>query len=286
MKNNKLKKEFQRYFFMVIGCALYAFSLSQFLIPFQIVAGGMSGLATILNFLSPKISVGMFTAILNLPILIIAFKSEGYKFILRCLLTILILSLFTDIIKFPTITQNVLLATLYGGILQGISIGFFCRYSVSSGGTELLGRVISSKFKAFPMVYYIYGMDALIVILSAIVFKTPENVLYAIIIIFISVQLSDRIIIGFQTAKMCMIISEKSEIIGEYLVAHSPRGVTNFNGMGMYTKQPKNLLITVVKRNQVGKLKEWVSYLDPYAFVIVSNTTEVLGNGFKTINEK
>ena len=177
MKKIINNREFKRYFFMVISSFLYALSLSQFFAPNNIVAGGLSGLAIVLNYLMPFITVGTFNLLVNVPVLLLGFKVEGWKFILRCLLTIGLISIFTDITGVITpITDDKILATLYGGILQGISIGMFCKYSVSSGGTELLGRVIYKKLKSFPITYFIYALDALVVLISVIVFKQPENI--------------------------------------------------------------------------------------------------------------
>ena len=286
MKAN-VKKEVTRYIYMLISSFLYAISLSLFFVPAKIVAGGVSGLSIIMNYLFPLITVGTFNIMFNLPILLGGLKSEGWKFILRCLLTVTCISVFTDLTAYlPPITDDRLLCALYGGAIQGIAIGLFCKYSVSSGGTELLGRMIFRKIKIMPMVYFIYIVDAFIIILSAIVYKSPENLLYAMIVIIISAYLSDRIVVGFQTAKMVYIITDKADIIGDFLVKNSPRGVSNFTGQGVYSKKTKNMLITVIKRNQLIKLKEWVSALDENAFVIVSDTTEVLGNGFKGIKEQ
>ena len=137
----------------------------------------------------------------------------------------------------------------------------------------------------FPLIYFIYTLDAIIVLTSVIVFKAPVNILYALVIIYISITLSDKIIVGLQTSKMCYIITDKADIIGDFLIKNSPRGVTNFTGEGVYSKKTKNMLMTVIKRNQLIKLKEWIYALDPNAFVIVSDTTEVLGNGFKGLDE-
>ena len=286
MKTN-VKKEITRYIYMIISSFIYALSLSLFFVPAKIVAGGVSGFSIILNYLFPILTVGTFNALINLPILLFGLKSEGWKFILRCLLTVACISVFTDLTAFlPPITDDRLLCALYGGAIQGIAIGLFCKYSVSSGGTELLGRMIYKKIKLMPMVYYIYIVDAFIIVFSAIVYKSPENLLYALIVIFISAYLSDRIVVGFETAKMVYIITDKADEIGDFLVKNSPRGVSNFTGQGVYSKKTKNMLITVVKKNQLIKLKEWVSALDENAFVIVSDTTEVLGKGFKGIKEE
>ncbi len=289
--NPKIKKEIIRYSMMVLACVIYALGFCFFIEPNNIVAGAMSGLAQVVNHFIPQIQVGIWLLILNTPIIIISFFQEGFKFTINCLITIATLSLITTgldlIIEHYNLYLNVdiLTACIFGAVLQGISIGIYCKYRVSSGGTELIGRFIyewTNKKFSIPLMNGI--CDGVIVLAGVITFRNPTNFLYALIIIFIVTKVSDTILVGLNKSKICYIITEKGEDIGHFLVNNSPRGVTLLKGKGMYTDKEKMILLTVVKKTQITQLKEWVKELDPNAFMIVGETNEVLGNGFKQLN--
>jgi uncharacterized membrane-anchored protein YitT (DUF2179 family) len=256
----------------------------MFLIPNKIVGGGVSGAASLIEIVT-TLPAGLFIVIINIPILIFGFKLMGWKFILRCFITTATLGLATEILSFFTvaITENALLATGYGGILQGVSVGLFIKYETSSGGTELLGRLTHHVIPYGSIATHVAVIDALVVIMGAIVLQNPENILYALILIFISAKVSDMIIVGLSKAKMCYIITTKAEEISDFLIANSPRGVTLVNGEGMFSKTPRGVLMTCIKSNQVSHLKASIHKLDENAFVIVTDANEVYGKGFKNI---
>lgn len=291
-KSNKTKKifltEFKRYLFMIIGCFSYSLSLRSFLIPNEIVGGGVSGAASLIEMVTNGvIPAGVCIVVINVPILILGFKLMGWKFILNCFITTAslggtteLLALFGDQLVF---CNDKILAGLYGGILQGIGIGLFIKFEMSSGGTELLGRLTHHVVPFGSIATHVALFDGLVVILGAVVLKNPANVLYALILIFVSAKLSDMVVYGFTKAKMCYVITEKAEEISAFLISHSPRGVTLVNGEGMYSKTPKGVLLTCVKNNQVVALKNAIKQLDENAFVIVCDANEVYGKGFKHI---
>lgn len=285
-ENKKLALDIiKRYLFMILGCISYALSLRIFLIPNSIVGGGVSGAASLIEILT-KIPAGYFILAINIPILIMGFKLMGWRFILRCLITTATLSLFTNLFGLELfdflhgLTDNALLASLYGGILQGIGIGLFIRYEMSSGGTELLGRITNRIIPVFSIATHVAFFDGLVVVIGAIVLKNPENVLYALILIFVSAKVSDILVIGLNKAKLCYVITDKAEEIGEFLIHHSPRGVTLLRGEGMFSKKDKGVLLTCVKNHQIQSLKSAVKSIDEHAFVIVGEATEVYGKGF------
>ncbi|MEG1631623.1 MAG: YitT family protein [Hydrogenoanaerobacterium sp.] len=284
--SEKTKYEVKRYFFMVVGSFSYALALNLFLAPNNIVAGGVSGLSILLN-ITTGIGVGFFSILLNIPILLLGLRSQGKKFILRCFLTTLVLGFFTDLLAFlPAITQNTVIAALYGGVFQGLAIGLFCRFNVSSGGTELLARVILPWLPGISLGNTIAVLDGIIVLLGSFILKNPENVLMALIVIFASAKVSDLIITGLDYAKMCYIITDKPDEVSQMLMAKSPRGITKLEGVGMYTKAEHHVLLTVIKRQQLNQLRRVLEQIDPQAFLIVSETTEVVGYGWKPLIDK
>lgn len=280
-----VKDSVKRYLFMIIGCISYALSLRIFLIPNRIVGGGVSGAASLIEILT-QIPAGYFILAINVPILIAGFKLMGWRFIVRCLITTAALSGFTNLLGLPVfdflqdITHDPVLAALYGGILQGVGIGFFIRFEMSSGGTELLGRITHSVLPVFSIATHVAVFDGLVVIIGAVVLKNPENVLYALILIFVSAKVSDIIVLGLNKAKLCYVITEKPLEISEFLIHHSPRGITLLKGEGMYSKTEKDVLLTCVKNHQITQLKSVVKSIDEHAFVIVTEATEVYGKGF------
>ena len=283
---NKILQEISGYLWMLLGCVAYGSSTSLFLARNEIIAGGASGLAVLINYLNPAWTVGIVLMCINVPILLLGIKYQGWKFILRCLLTVATLSLVTDLLaKAPLMTEDTVLASLYGGICQGIGIGLFVRYQFSSGGTELLGRIMARFIKGFNIPVCVGILDAAIVIVGAVVTKNPSNLLHALIVVFLSTKVSELVLVGLEKSKLCIIISDKGEEISAELLKNSPRGVTMLDGQGMYTHKDHNVLLTCVKNYQLTQLKQIVKSVDEYAFIIVNEAVEVRGQGFKSLTQ-
>ncbi len=289
-----IKLEIERYLMMILACFLYAFGFCFFIHTNEIVAGGLTGLGIIFEHFIPQIAVGTWVIILNIPMLIVAFFQEGKKFTINCLITVLVLNLsingltalmnkFNWSIDLSDINLGALPHAIFGGLFQGISIGLFCRYRCSSGGTELLGRFFHEWSNQRVSIPVFNGICDTIIVLLGLTFKGVSNLFYALIVIFITMKVSDIVILGFNSSKLCYVITTEGEKVGQYLVHNSPRGVTLLEGKGMYTGNPREVLITVVKKNQLPHLKEMILSQDPNAFMIVSETNEVLGNGFKKL---
>ena len=280
-KKEKAKSVITGYLFMLVGCLSYALSVVLFLEPNEIVAGGVMGLATLVHLLNGKIPIGMISVAINVPIFILGIKYTGRKFIMKCLVTVAVLSVFTDLLAgLAPITDNALLAALYGGILQGIGIGLFIRYEFSSGGTELLGRVLARWIKIVNIPTAVGLCDAAIVVSGALVLRNADNILYALIVIFTSTKISEIIVTGIEKSKLCIIISDKGEEISQTPLSRSPRGITMLEGEGMYTHKNHNVLMTCVKNRQLTQLRQIVRTIDEQAFVIINDSVEVRGKGF------
>lgn len=285
MKKTEVKDIIKRYAFMALASLSYSLSLSVFLVPNKIVGGGVSGAASLINILT-GLPTGVFIIALNIPILIGGYKIMGARFTLRCLITTATLGGITTLTSYlyrlidVTVTTNKILAAVYGGILQGVGIGLFIKYEMSSGGTELLGRITHKLVPVGTIAAHAAVFDGLIVLAGAIGMKDFENVLYALILVFVCAKVSDIIVMGFTKAKLCYVITEKYEEISDFLLSHSPRGITLINGEGLYSKRPKGVLLTCVKNNQIEQIKQAVKTLDENAFVIVCDAHEVYGKGF------
>lgn len=277
---------------MLLGCVAYGSATSLFLAPpdiseeLWIVAGGISGLAVILSDIWTIFDTGVWIILLNIPILLAGLKMQGWKFILRALITIVTLGIVTDLLgKIPFQSERGVLAALYGGICQGIGIGLFLRYEFSSGGTELLGRIISNLVKVVKIPVCVGVLDAIVVLLGTIAVGDPNNMLYALIVIFVSTKLSEWILVGGEKSKLCIIITDKGKSVADTLLQNSPRGVTMLAGEGMYTHKDRDVLLTCVKKRQLVQLKQLVYNVDRYAFIIVNDSVEVRGQGFQALDE-
>ena len=284
INKKQLIEELKGYLFMLIGCIAYAASTSLFLAPNTIVAGGLAGVAVLINHFNENIPIGMMTLALNLPILALGVKYQGWKFIIRCLITIATLGVITDAMALlPPLTDDGLLASLYGGICQGIGIGMFVKYEFSSGGTELMSRLIARFIKGLKIPVGVGILDGLIVIIGSIATVNPSNMLHALVVIFVSTKVSEMILMGLEKSKLCIIISDKGEEIASALIAKSPRGVTMLEGEGMYAHKHRNVLLTCVKNPQLSQLKQIVKSIDERAFIIINESVEVRGQGFQTL---
>lgn len=285
-KREKRTATFKKYFFMVVAGLFYALSIDLFVKPNNIVSGAMTGLATLFHALWGW-EIGVVTIILNIPILLLGLKKEGWRFILDCLLTILVLGGLTDglalLIGDYTITDNKLLAAMYAGLLQGVAVGLYLKYRVSSGGTELLGRLIYNKIKVGSMPAIIAVLDAIIVLAGTIVLKNPENLLYVLILLFISSKISDIVLVGLNQAKLCYIITNRPSEVSAEIMNNLKRGVTKIESVGMYTNTSHSMLMVCVRPAQVTQLRNLLRNLDDKAFVMVSDASEVYGEGFKRI---
>ena len=281
MEKQKFFNEAKGYLGMFVGCVFYALSIVLFLEPCGIVAGGVTGLSTLFHLLNENIPIGMITIAINIPIFLLGLKYTGWKFILRCLLTVVVLGLCTDFLAFlSAMTSDPLLASLYGGVFQGIGIGLFIRFEFSSGGTELLGRVLSKWVKFLNIPVCVGLCDALIVVTGAVVLRTADNILYALIVVFVSTKLSELILVGLEKSKLCIIICDRGKEVAQALIEQSPRGVTMLDGEGMYKHENRDVLLTCVKNRQLTQLRQIVHSVDDSAFVIINDSVEVRGKGF------
>ena len=286
MDKKKILEKSQGYLMMVLGCLVYALGVNLFIKPCEIVAGGVSGLATLVYVLTKgQAPIGLLIILLNIPIFLLGLKYSGKEFILKALLTVAVLGGVTDLFAFlPAMTDDPLMAALYGGICQGVGIGLFVRFEFSSGGTELLGRVISKWVKVSNIPVCVGICDALIV-LSGAFFVGASNVLYALIVVFVSTKLCEMILVGLEKSKLCIIISKKGREISQTLLQQSPRGVTLLDGQGMYTQEQRDVLLTCVKNRQLSQLRAIVRSIDENAFVIINDSVEVRGKGFSKWDE-
>lgn len=260
------------------GTLITALAFNMFLIPNKIAPGGVSGIATVIYYLF-KFPVGVMMLLLNVPIFIFGIKEIGTGFGIKTLISTLLLSLMIDLIKVPIITHDLILASVYGGIVMGIGLGLVFKANASTGGTDMAARIVHKRASFVGVGWVIFVIDFIVVAAAGIVFGA-EQALYALVSLFLAAKMIDLIQEGFNSAKAFIIISNKADTISNRILKEMNRGVTGLHGRGMFSDYEKEILLCVISRTEITRLKEIVVDEDPYAFVIVTNVREVLGEGF------
>ena len=281
----KLKQIFnlKSFLFIIIGSFFLAASFSIFFIPNEIAPGGVSGFATLLNALFGW-SVGLTVLIVNIPLFLLGWKKHGTRFMVLSLFSTILLSIFIEIIKLPVnwikvVQEDLLLSTLFGGALCGLGLGLVIREGATTGGTDLLAMIINDKFPNIRVAWVLFAIDFLVVA-AAVVFLSPLVGLYALVALFISARVLDYVQTGIDSAKAFMIISEFSSEITKEIMSRAERGVTLLDGHGGFSKEHKEVVLCVVRRQQIAKLRSIIKGIDDNAFVMMYDVKEVEGEGF------
>ncbi|MCI9062986.1 MAG: YitT family protein [Clostridia bacterium] len=265
----------------IIGSFIMALAVSQFLLPNELSSGGFSGIATITYYLF-KIPMGTTILILNIPMFILAGFKIGKEFFIKSIIGTISLSIFIDMLdKLPALTDDKFLACIYGGILAGIGTAIILKSHSSTGGSDLLTNIIKKINPKLEMGNILVLIDFVIVTLNVIFLRNFEIGLYSTIAIYLMGFMVDVIFEGVYFTKLLVIISDKNEEIATQIETTIHRGATGLYGKGMYTNKEKLVLICAAGRHDVANVKQLVLKIDPNAFLIVTNSREVLGYGFK-----
>ncbi len=264
-----------------IGVILIALGLDMFLIPNKIAAGGVSGIATILYYLI-NVPVGLAMLVLNVPLFAMGIYRMGLRFGFRSLFGTIALSLAVDALApfLPAPTQDILLASLFGGVLVGLGLGLVFRHNGTTGGTDLAAAVLRT-YTGANIGQLLFLVDASVVIAAGIVFQSAELAMYALITIFVTAWMIDLVQEGFSCSRAFLIISNRPAEISDSIVKKLNRGATAWTARGVFTGDQKEVILSVVHRSEVTRLKDLVYEIDPQAFVILADVHEVLGEGFK-----
>ncbi|MHB1418211.1 MAG: YitT family protein [Bacillota bacterium] len=271
------------YLGIVAGSVIVALGLLLFLIPNKVAAGGVSGLATVLFYLWGW-PVGITMLALNIPLFIASIRQLGLPYGIRTLFGTVALSAVIFLLeqRVEPLTQNPLLASIYGGIFVGIGLGLVFRSRGTTGGTDLAAQLFHGRLRV-SVGQTLLGIDALVIGMAGIVFGM-DRALYALIALFVTSRVVDIVQEGLSYAKAAIVITNCAEEISHLVSERLDRGATILEGRGAYTGQKREVLLVVVSRAEVSKLKSLVYELDPRAFVIVTEVHEALGEGFKNID--
>lgn len=271
----------KRAFFILIGSALFSVGLELFLVPNNIIDGGIVGVSIILSYLT-EVPLGLYLFVLNLPFLYIGYKQMGKTFAVSTLLGVTGISVGTQLLHLEPITTDLLLATVFGGIILGIGVGLVIRYGGSLDGTEIVA-ILFSKTSPFSVGEIVMFLNLFILTSAGFVFGW-DRAMYSLMAYYIAFKVIDVTLLGFDESKSVWIISDNYKEIGEAIMSRLGRGVTFLTGEGAYTGDDKKVIFCIITRLEEAKLKSIVDELDTSAFLAIGNIHDVKGGRFKKKN--
>ena len=271
----------------VLGSAVFALGFSLFLMPNDMNAGGISGLAQVVVEVLGFGSVGTLSILINLPLFILGGIKIGKKFFVGSLIGMMLSSVLIDAFAlFPVIDMEPLIAVLYGGVICGLGLGVVFVSGTSTGGSDILVRLLKLKYRNVPIGQISLCFDAAVVVLTGLVFRDVTKALYTGIAVFVTSQVVDAVVYRFDYSKVALIISSEYEAIAQAIGKELYRGATFLHGEGTYHHNQTKVVLTAVKKQQVAELKELVIRIDPRAFIIVQEAHQVLGDGFSRYSKE
>lgn len=278
------------YFVINLGLIIAAIGIGLFIVPAKIVSGGVTGIATILYY-TFNLSVGTSMLFINIPLFLVGVKTFGKEYGAKTLFGIIMLSFYIDLFRKLVGIDNVidftkgsnfLLAPLFGGILLGVGLGLVLKFGGSTGGTDIVAQMVN-KITKIPVGYCMMINDT-IIITSGIAIFGIEKGLYAIIAMFTTNVVINKIFEGVGYTKMVYIISDQYEFIRDIILKDIKKGGTALSAKGLYTDESKSMIMTVLKNKEIRDLQALIKQVDPSAFIIISEVYEVLGEGFKSLD--
>lgn len=274
------KEKIKNNILFLIGPIITAFGISVFFTPNKVVSGGVSGLSTILYHIA-KIPPGLSFAVINIIFLLISFKVIGKEFVFKTIIGAANISLFVQIFsELPPMTNDIVLASVFGSLLYGFGIGLTLLSGGSTGGTDILGRLLQHFFPHFKIGKLLLFVDAAVIMTSLITFRQIDLALWGIVALFLSTFSVDWLIQKLNVSKLAFVVTEKGVEISKKLVSTSPRGVTIIDVVGAYTMEKKETLMCALKEAEIPEFQRKILEIDPEAFIIFSESQQIVGNGF------
>ncbi len=270
--------------FVVIGTFMMSFAVNSIYEPANLVTGGFAGIGIIIkNFI--KFPVWLSTIVLNIPLFIVGYKVLGKRFIKKSLLATVLYTFFLSILPDIDIWNgDLFLAAVFGGVISGTGIGLILMSGSSTGGSDMLATIINNYKRHISVPRILQVTDGVIILCGAIV-TGIDHTMYALVTVYIISFVSDGIIDGLKYGKAVFIISDKYEEIADTILNDIKRGVTAIEGMGMYSKEQKKVLLSVMSKKEIVAVREKVYAIDSSAFLIVYDVKEILGEGFVQNNQ-
>lgn len=283
------RKWFISYSLIIIGSFILASGFVLFITPYKIVPGGVYGISIVLHYLFGT-PVGMVALLFDIPLTLLGIKILGPRFGFKTVLGFSLTAIFNDTLTIfwgykPLVEGDALLSSIFGGVLVGLGLGLMFKSKATSGGSDIVAAILN-KYTKIPIGQLLILVDSLIVLLALIIFRDWKIPLYSWIVIFITGKVIDVVMSGISYDKSLFIISDKHEEIRDKIIHNLNRGGTLIEGKGMYNMAERRIIFTVVSRRELSLLQEYIHQIDPRAFMTVTDATEILGEGFKSLEEK
>ena len=281
------KKVLRKYLFIVLGSLIYGVGFQFIMYPNAIVAGGVVGIAMIINRLT-SLPVGVLTIVMNVPLFLIAWRHFGSDFLIGSLVGMALTSIIVDLFAMSNfvLTEDPLLASIIGGVVKGFGLGMIYYVGATTGGIDIIAKFLRQRFAQINFGTLVLIMDVTIILAYAIILKNYDSAMYSMIGMFVVSKVIDLVLYGIDNSNICYIISENSsELVREIISGHVRRGVTILEGEGAYSHRKKEVIMCVIKRTQIGEIRNLVKTIDENAFFIVVDAKNVFGNGFENIAE-
>ncbi|MBR1584122.1 MAG: YitT family protein [Clostridia bacterium] len=280
-KRRAVDERVRAYVLILLGCILGGAAYPLFLVPNNIAPGGLTGVATILNYLW-DLPVGVTSMALNLPLFLIGYRAMGRVFVFRSFVATVLFSVCIDLLQLPPLTDDILLGSVYGALLLGLGLGLIMRGGATTGGSDMIARMVNKRFPLLTVGTFLFLVDCA-VILAAAFTMSARAALYALICIFVSARAVDLVLAGMGSAKACYIITAHPNEIAHRILNELERGATLLQGTGAYSGEERTVVISVVTNAEVIPLKRIVRAEDAKAFVFITDTHETLGEGFSAL---
>ena len=284
-KRNNVRLLLRNLLMIAVGSAIFSLGFDLFLEPAGISCGGVSGIAMLIVYATKSkfLTVGILSALINLPLFFFGYRKIGKLFFFGSLLGMVVTSvgfdLFARILPIPK--TEPLVAAIFGGVIIGAGLGIVFIAGDYQGGVEIVARLLKLRFRHFPIGKILLCMDLCTAVATGIVYGEFNNTLYSVITLVLSSFVLDKVVYGMDYAKVALIISDRYEEIAQAIDTQLDRGVTLLHGQGFYLRSDKFVLLSAVKRKQLAQLKDLVMSIDPSAFIILQDAHQVLGDGFK-----
>ena len=274
--------EIKHYIFMVLGSLSLSFGTVTFLSPNQIITGGGVGISLLLHSLFPSITLGIFMAIVSVPFLILSYIYFGKYYLFKTFLVVILLSTFTDFFKeilhLKAITNDILLAAIFGGIFIGLGVGLIIKGRASTGSTSVVGEIIAKKTK-FKAAEVLLAIDAVIMFMSVFVYNDINKSLYSMLSVYVGIRVIDIILTGRPSKKIVNIVSNNVEVLKQQIRERIEEHGTILTGVGLHQNQNKTIIYVTVDASKIELLKDLIRKYDPDAFMIITEASEFLGRG-------
>lgn len=271
----------KKYITILLGTILTGFAVSGFYTPNKIVSGGVSGISTIL-YHTLGIPTGISFAVINIILLVLSLKVLGFKFVRDTIVGSMLLSLFVQLFSYmPPVTENTVLASVFGAVCYGAGIGLTLIGGASTGGTDIVSRLFQVPFPHIKVGTLLMVIDSIVIGISLIVFKDIDLMLFGIASLFVATLSINILIAKLNISKLAFVVTDKGEEVAEMLVSKSPSGVTLIESKGAYTMEKNQVLMCALKESEIPQFQKRILNLDDKAFIIFSESQKIVGNGFR-----